>query len=151
MDSIALIWVLVGVALIVTELLATGFIAVFFGVAAMITGIAIALGLPATGPWPWLLFSALSVGLLVVLRRQFSNWFRGRMVGGDSQPGVDEDFIGRDAKVLSGFGPEDHNRGQVDYRGAAWSARASVPLGVGDLVVITARDNLTLIVAPQEN
>ncbi len=67
--------------------------------------------------------------------------------GGDE---ADDDFIGREARVIRGFGAEDRGRGEVDYRGSTWSARADRPLSEGDLVVIKGRENLTLIVAPQE-
>ena len=52
--------------------------------------------------------------------------------------------------MIRGFGAEDQGRGDVDYRGSTWAARAELPLSEGDLVVITRRENLTLFVAPQE-
>lgn len=151
MDWIALAWVLVGIVLIVIEVMTTGFVAVFFGIAAIVTGLAITAGLPEDGPWPWVLFSVLSVGLLVLLRRRFSDWFRGSVLGEGGPPGADEDYIGREAIVLSGFGPQDHGRGQVEYRGAGWAACCDTELEPGARVTITAMNHLTLTVSAQEN
>ena len=50
------IWLLFGIALIVLELLLTSFISLFFGLGALITALALTLGLPASG-WPvWSVF-----------------------------------------------------------------------------------------------
>lgn len=151
MDWIPIVWVVVGVVLILSEVIVTGVVAVFFGVAAIITGLAIVAGLPAQGPASFVLFSALSVGLLMILRRRFAVWLRGNVVDGGDSDGVEADFIGKDARVLDGFGADDHGRGRVDYRGAAWSAKCAATLAPGALVVITGRDNLTLLVEPQED
>jgi membrane protein implicated in regulation of membrane protease activity len=150
MDWIALAWVVIGILIILTELLVTGVVAVFFGIGAIVTGIAIALGLPGTGATPFVLFSGVSISSLVLLRRRFSSWFKGGATG-DGTGGVGDDFIGRDAQVTRGFGSLDQGRGEVDFRGASWAARSDHQLAEGAFVVITGRDNLTLIVAPQES
>ena len=150
MDWIPLAWVAIGILIILTELLVTGIVAVFFGIGAIVTGIAIALGLPATGATPFVLFSGVSVASLVLLRKRFAEGFQGGATG-EGSGGVGDDFIGRDARVTSGFGSLDQGRGEVDFRGAAWAARSDHELAEGALVVITGRDNLTLIVAPQES
>ena len=151
MDLIPLVWIVVGVLIILTELLVTGFVAVFFGIAAIVTGIAIALGLPGEGALPFVLFSVVAVGTLLALRQRFASWFRGHAVAGQGGGGADDDFIGRDAHVVSGFGASDSGRGEIDFRGARWAARSEHQLAAGALVIITARDNITLTVAPQEN
>lgn len=150
MDLIPTIWIVVGMLMVLSEFFVTGFIAVFIGVGAIVTGIAIALGMPGDGALPFVTFSVVAVGSLLALRARFASWFRGGMHTGTSDE-ANDDFLGRDARVLGGFGEGDHGRGKVDYRGAAWSARADEVLAEGELVVITGRDNLTLFVARQES
>ena len=149
MDWIPLVWIVAGLAIVLLELFLSGFIAVFIGIGALVTGIAITLGLPSDGALPFLVFVVVTVGTLLGLRARFAVWFQGRVHqsgGGET----DDDFVGREARVIRGFGAEDKGRGDVDYRGATWAARADLPLSQGDLVVIKGRENLTLIVAPQE-
>ncbi|MEE4299054.1 MAG: NfeD family protein [Pseudomonadales bacterium] len=150
MEYIPTIWIVVGLLLILSELFVTGFVAVFLGFGALVTGIAVALGMPGEGALPFVVFSVVSVCSLLALRARFTGWFKGRMHMGTSDE-ADDDFLGRDARVLRGFGDGDHGRGEVDYRGAAWSARSDDVLSEGELVVITGRDNLTLLVARQES
>lgn len=150
MNWIPTVWIVAGLLLILSELFFTGFVAVFLGVGALVTGIAIALGLPGDGALPFVVFSCVSVGTLLVLRARFDGWFKGRMHGGSSDE-ADDDFLGRDARVLRGFGRADRGRGEVEYRGAAWAARSRDVLGEGELVIITGRDDMTLFVARQES
>ena len=149
MDWIPLVWIVAGLAIVLLELFLSGFIAVFIGIGALVTGIAITLGLPGDGALPFLVFVVVTVGTLLGLRARFSVWFQGRVhQGGGGE--TDDDFVGREARVIRGFGAEDKGRGDVDYRGSTWAARADLPLSQGDLEVIKGRENLTLIVAPQE-
>ncbi len=46
MDWIPLVWIVAGLLIVLLELFLSGFIAVFIGIGALVTGIAIALGLP---------------------------------------------------------------------------------------------------------
>jgi membrane protein implicated in regulation of membrane protease activity len=150
MDWIPIVWVVFGLLMVLSELFLTGFIAIFIGIGAIVTGIAIALGMPGDGSLPFVLFSVVAVASLLALRARFSDWFRGRIRAGVSSE-ADDDFLGREALVLRGFGEADQGRGEVDYRGAHWSARSEHQLAEGEIAVITGRDNLTLIVARQEN
>ena len=148
-DWIPIAWVIGGVLIILTELVVTGIVAVFFGIGAIVTGLAIALGMPGTGWAPFVLCSVVSIGTLVALRDRFSQWMRGNTVEGGGR-GVDDDFVGRDAEVLSGFGEGDAGRGQIRYRGTSWAARSEHALEAGARVRITGRENITLTVAPLE-
>lgn len=142
MEHVELYWLAAGVGLIVIELLVSGFIAVFFGAAAIVVGLLVWAGLPATGPLPYLVFSVTALGLLFGLRSRFRTWFTGRSISRD----VDDDFIGRTALVVEGFGDAAHAYGTVDYRGASWSARcpSGSALAAGDRVRIVGRDGSTL-------
>ena len=61
-------WMGVGFALVLAEVLMGNFILFFLGLASIITGVALWLGMPADNGIPFLLFAALAVALLVGLR-----------------------------------------------------------------------------------
>ncbi|MEZ5595232.1 MAG: NfeD family protein [Pseudomonadales bacterium] len=141
--SAALWWIVLGFAAVIAELFLTSFIVVFFGVAAIVVGMAIWLGLPAEGGWPYFLFGMVSLGLLFGLRSHFQRWMKGRV----ADSGVDEDFIGREARVISGFTADEPGRGRIDYRGSGWNARADGKVfPEGALVRIVGREGITLVV-----
>lgn len=143
--TIALIWLLVGFGLIVSEFVMTSFITVFFGIAAVVVAIAIWLGMPADGSLPYFVFAGTSLALLFGLRNRFQTWFQGDVAGG----GLDDDFIGREATVTEGFTATDPNRGRIDFRGAAWDARATAgAMDTGSHVKIIARHGTVLTVEP---
>jgi membrane protein implicated in regulation of membrane protease activity len=139
----AVIWVVLGVVLIAAEMLLNAFIIIFFGIAAVIVGILVELGMPETNGLPYVVFGVLSVALLVLLRSRFQSWFK----GGSSSAEQDDDFLGRDAVVESGFDAASAHRGKVTYRGASWDAHTTTgPFARGTYVRITGRDGSTLIV-----
>ncbi len=143
--TIALIWLLVGFGLIVSEFVMTSFITVFFGIAAVIVAIAIWLGMPADGSLPYIIFAGTSLALLFGLRNRFQNWFQGDVAGG----GLDDDFIGREATITAGFEAADPGRGKIDFRGAAWDARSDTgEIASGSHVRIVARHGTVLTVEP---
>ena len=146
-----LLWILVGIGLLIVEAMASGFIAVFFGVAALLVGLLIWAGMPSDGALPWVLFSFFSLGLILLLRSKLSAWFTGGTSGDAAGSGTEDDFVGFEAVVTQGFGPDDGGRGTVSFRGAGWNARAMDPaihFNAGDIVVIQYRDKLSLVVAP---
>ena len=145
--TVAVIWVLVGLFLVLSELVLPSFIAVFFGVGAIVTGICISLGMTSGGPLPWLVFSVVSVGSLLLLRGHFERAFRGRFSGEDTRPGADDDYIGHYAEVVRGLDKAGEH-GKVTFRGAQWTARSDEVIADGTQVVIVGRDNLLLEVKP---
>jgi membrane-bound serine protease (ClpP class) len=58
-----------------------------------------------------------------------------------------EALVGESVEVVQACDPS----GRVRVRGELWNARASQPLGVGDVARVTAVDGLTLEVAPRED
>ncbi len=145
--SAALIWIMIGFALVIAEFFLTSFIVVFFGVAAIVVGIAIWLGLPADGGLVYIVFAAVALLTLFGLRSRFREWFTGDV----TQGGLDEDFIGHDARVASGFDEVTPGRGKVTYRGASWEARSTTAhLAPDSYIRIVGRDSTVLHVAPQD-
>ena len=138
------LWIAVGLALTVAELVTpSGFFIIFFGVAALTVGILTALDL-AGGTWvQWLLFSVLSIAYVLV--------FRGRLQTKVQIPQA------RDVDSLVGVLAIVQERllpgavGRVEVRGSTWSARnsGSVTLDAGQRARVAAVDGLTLTVVPE--
>ena len=140
----AILWIIVGLVLLGAELIFSGFIIVFFGIAAIATGILIWGGMPTTNGIEYAMFSGISIGLLVFLRRRFQSWFRGKAITES-----DDDIIGHEARIESGFDAASPDRGKISFRGAGWDARTrSGPLRTGSYVRIVTRHGLTLEVEP---
>ena len=140
-------WLGVGFALVLAEVLMGNFILFFLGVASIVTGVALWLGLPADKGIPFLLFAALSVALLIGLRSRMSNV----AVGDVATSSADEDFVGRDVQIESGFDAASPGRGRVNYRGASWSAKSDQShLPSGSFATIVARESNLLFVAAAE-
>jgi membrane protein implicated in regulation of membrane protease activity len=143
--SAEIVWILTGLVLLAAELFFGGFIVVFFAIAAIVTGLAVWAGLPQAGGTPYLLFSVVAVGLLVFLRSRFQSWFTGKSISADQ----DDDILGHEAVVESGFDGASPTRGRISYRGAGWDARCPAgPLTPGSYVRIVARNGLMLDVEP---
>ncbi len=137
-----LIWTVGGILLVLAEFLVPGLIIIFFGTAALITGLAIYAGLPTDYGLPFLLFATLSILQLVIVRRHFKKWFTG---GNAVNQQSLEEFIGHEAIVISGFAEGD-THGKVEFKGASWSALCDEPLQPGERVRISSREGITLTV-----
>jgi inner membrane protein len=139
----ALIWVVLGLLFVLVEILTPSFVFVFFGTAAIATGLAVALGLPHTYGLPFVLFVALTVGQIYFFRAVFTRWFAGGEGRAAGAVGDDE-FVGREVVVVSGFEAEG-GRGKVTFRGAHWSAVSNHALSPGEIALIQGREGLTLV------
>lgn len=139
---IPLVWIIAGILLILLEFVLPGFIVIFFGIGALVTGLALFLGLPDSYGLPFIVFSAVSLGSLLLLRRQFAAVFKGNA---DNANSADEDIIGKAARVVSWeSGP--HGSGKVEFRGSTWTANAKETFAPGDHVRITGRNGIALVV-----
>ncbi len=137
-------WMGVGFALVLAEVLMGNFILFFLGLASIITGVALWLGMPADNGIPFLLFAVLSIALLVGLRSRMRNL----AVGDVASSSIDEDFIGRDVQIESGFDVNSPGRGRVSYRGASWNAKSDQPhLPAGSFATIKSRESNLLFLA----
>lgn len=138
-------WLVIGLILVALEMAASGgFYVIFFGIAALaIAGLHV---LDWAGPiwFQLVLFSAISVGSLLVFRGPLLTWMQ---VGG---PGRDVDsFIGDIAVPL-----EDIPAGAVgraEMRGAVWSARNqdATTLVRGERCKVVSVDRLTIFLKPE--
>ena len=139
------VWVLVGLGLLAAELVTPGgFFAVFFGLAAVLVGVLVALGLSGP-PWvEWLLFTAFSVLGVFFFRRPLMRRFR--LMG--ASRAVDR-LEGEVAVVLEDVAPG--GVGRAELRGSSWSARASgaLPLARGQRCRVERIEGLTLWLRPE--
>jgi membrane protein implicated in regulation of membrane protease activity len=72
-------WLILGALLVLSEFFATGIIAVFFGVGAILVGLATMVGLLSSAPEQIVLFAILSLGALLLAREKVKVWFRGNV------------------------------------------------------------------------
>ncbi|MBR2920571.1 MAG: NfeD family protein [Kiritimatiellae bacterium] len=135
------IWLYIGAALMMLELISPGFVVFFFGLAAATTGVLTMFAEDAfTTIWQVLTFAGLSIVYLVFLRRVVKKLFSGTVE--TSASNFEDDFPGKIAVVT-----EDINTplsGRVMLGDAEWTAVADVPIEKGVNVRVVVRDNLTL-------
>ena len=139
------IWAMIGVFLLIMELFIPGLFVFFFGIGALAVGILCVLvdiGINTQ----LLLFIAISVVLMLVLR----NWLKGVFLGftrsrQDASQNL-SDFVGEKVTVTAAINPL--VPGAVELHGTPWKARADCAIAVGTVVEIIGNDNLTLIVKP---
>ena len=134
------IWIYIGIGLMFLELIVSGFILCFFGLAAATVGvIRFIIGDAFDLTWELAVFSGLSVAYIFLLRR----WFKRTFVGdkkGDADLG--DDNIGRVGKVTAVIEPP--LAGRVMLGDSEWSAEADVPVAIGANVRVISQNNLTI-------
>ena len=144
--SYSIVWIVSGAAMILAEFLFSGFIVVFFGLGAVIAGIAVAFGVPGSGGIPFIIFSVSSIVLLVVARNHMKTWFQGDLVG-EKNADIDTGIIGDSVEIVSGFDESSPGYGIVRYRGSNWNARSEKEIHqVGTRLQVVDRESNVLIV-----
>jgi membrane protein implicated in regulation of membrane protease activity len=96
----ALIWFLVGFALVLVEFALPGVIIVFLGLGAWVTALFVWLGWADSVGAQTTVFMISSVMLLFGLRHIFRGWFMGHSSLGDSESEMDE-FLGKSARAVA--------------------------------------------------
>jgi inner membrane protein len=137
-------WILLGLGLLVVEMVTPGgLFALFFGLSALLVA-----GLGAAGlgpPWlQWLLFAALGVVGVVLLRRRIQERLIARRILVDSLVGD----VAIPVQDLPGGGT-----GRAELRGTTWTARnageAPVSRGQRCRVERVEKEGLTLWIRPE--
>ncbi len=119
------IWILGGLALLALEILIPGgVIFLFFGVAALIVGLRVALGLGGPLWFQWLLFSVLSIVSMLTLRRPILR----RLHINLDEPDTIDNFRGERVRVAEELQPGAEGKGE--FRGTHWTVE-----NVGDTVL----------------
>jgi membrane protein implicated in regulation of membrane protease activity len=88
----------------------------FFGCAALLVGVLVALGVGGPVWLPWLLFAALSIVSLLLFRRPLLEWVRRR-----EPTGIVDTLEGDTAILLEDLAPGEV--GKAEMRGTSWSAQ----------------------------
>lgn len=142
----ALVWFLVGLALVLLEFAVPGVVLVFIGLGAWITALAVKLGLAGDAGVQMAWFGGSSLVLLLGLRRFCKGWFAGFSSKHDTRNNLEE-FTGSEVLVLERIAGQ--TRGRVEFKGANWSARAADGADTvfenGERAVIAAVDGLCLL------
>jgi membrane protein implicated in regulation of membrane protease activity len=136
------IWILLGLGLLVVEMVTPGgLFALFFGFSALLVAALSALGL---GPaWlQWLVFAALGVVLLLLLRRRLQARLETRNIPVDS-------LVGEVAIPLEDLPPG--ATGRAEMRGTSWTARnaGDAPLSRGRRCQVEKIEGLTIWIRPE--
>lgn len=138
------LWILVGFLLFGIEALSTGLHIAFFGFGAIVVGVLVAFG--AGGPlWlQLLLFSAISISSLALLRKALL-----RALRLDRGPDEIDTLVGEPAAAIEAIAP--HARGRAELRGTTWSAQnlSDRPLEPGARCVVERVEGLTLFIRPE--
>ena len=145
--SAELMWFLVGLVLLVSELALPGFVIVFFGVGAWITAFLVGVGLLPSFNGQLLVFLISSVLALALFRRKGKRLFEGKVSQVWNPQSSMEDIRGQRAVVIQTITPGSPG-GQVEFHGTSWNAEADVVIPAGQIVEITAQNNLMLRVKP---
>jgi membrane protein implicated in regulation of membrane protease activity len=137
-----LIWLIVGAALTLLELVVPGGIVIFLGISAVAVALGVRFGhLPHFGAslMAWL---GLSVVLLFTLRSLFMKYFE----GDSTVQNVDEsaDYLNAMVEVIEAVHP--YKEGRVSFRGSTWQARSDEEIAQGTTAVIIGRDGNTWII-----
>ncbi|HXC50692.1 MAG TPA: NfeD family protein [Candidatus Limnocylindrales bacterium] len=139
------IWIMIGFAFLAAETVTPGgFFAFFFGVSAILVGILDAIGISGPAWGQWLLFSLLSVAMVLFVRPTIASRFAGSAGGNTPLP----ELVGNVAVLL-----EDLEPGAVakaELRGTSWSVRSrhGERIARGTRTTVERVEGLTLWIVP---
>ena len=139
------LWMVLGIALLALEAATPGgLFALFFGLSAVLVGGLTVAGWAGSVSTQWLLFSAISVAFLLLLRQPL----RARLNLSGNQKPVDS-FVGESAVVLEELPAG--GLGKVELRGSSWSGRnaSQAPLAKGQRCRVERIEGLTVWVKPE--
>ena len=131
-------WIVLGMVILISEIIvSTDFYLVFFAASAVIVGLLVLLGVSFPVSAQWLLFAALSIGMLVLFRASLREKIKTREQDVDKL----EDEIAVATEQLAAGGT-----GQAELRGSTWRARniGELDLEVGDRCRVERVDGLVL-------
>lgn len=144
MEMVALIWLGLGAALILLELVVPGAVFGFVGGAAVLTGVLVQLG-HIEGPVNILMtFFISSIFFVMFLRTGLLKLFP----SDDRVENTDEtqDAIGKIVDVIDEVTP--YRRGRIRYLDTSWEAQSDETIETGHQAVIVSRDGNCWIIKP---
>ncbi|MEM1080259.1 MAG: NfeD family protein [Pseudomonadota bacterium] len=141
-------WMILGALLVLSEFFLTGIIAIFFGIGAVLVGIATALGLISEPPEQIILFAILSLAALLFARDRIKVWFRGNVT--DEWSG-DKDLITARGQRVSAVNDFRDGVGTVRLSGTDWKAESEDPIAAGETAWVVGHRGITLLVSKQRS
>jgi membrane protein implicated in regulation of membrane protease activity len=135
-DYFWIFWTILGAILIVAEIFTTGFVLLWFGIGALVAGLAGLLGVTSV-PLQFLIFAIVSIALTAASRTIFVNYFSRERTGGDLKTGADA-LPGKIGTVVTSSRGALHE-GAVKVFGSTWTAypaEGEEPLEAGDRVEV---------------
>ena len=118
-------WIVLGTVILISEIIAsTDFYLVFFAASAVIVGLLVLLGASLPVSAQWLIFAALSIGMLVLFRARLREKIKTREQDVDK---LEDEIAVATEQLAAGA------TGQAELRGSTWRARniGEVDLEVG--------------------
>ncbi|CAI8165062.1 NfeD family protein [Pseudidiomarina mangrovi] len=144
--SIAMMWIVAGIVLILSELLLTSVVAVFLGVGAIVTGLLVHWQIIDQSATQFAVFGVVSLVLLFTARGQIKRWFSGYSdADHEGKPNFQRD-IGARVTVSQDF---NHGAGRVTLNGVQWDAFSADELKAGDTAWVIANEGIQLTVTAQ--
>jgi len=145
-----IVWMMLGVMLVIAEVFTSGFVLLWFGIAALAAALAGLVGLGL--PFQFLTFLLVSVGLTAASRTIFVNYFSQEKSGSDLKSGVDG-LPGKIGTVVSSSSGALHE-GAVKVYGSTWTAfpaEGEEPLEAGDRVEVERVQGSSIYVRRVDN
>ena len=142
--DIALIWVIAGVVLILSELLATSIVALFFGLSAIVVGLLLWAGVIDSIEMQFFIFAALSLAMLFTARSKLRRYLVGDLADSTDQHQTFRENLGQHATAVADF---HQGMGRVLLNGVQWSAQSDDEIISNDRVWIIANDGIQLTVS----
>ena len=144
-------WLTLGAILIGLELLLPGFVSVFLGIAACVTGFALSASWITDSNQALALFLSASLFLLLVVRTLVARFLPAHVVR--SETDETQQAIGRKVRVVESI--SDETVGRISYLGTTWQARFKPgiigTIQVGEEVTIVGQENITFLVEPNRS
>lgn len=137
-------WLLLGMALLISEFFVPGVVAVFFGVGALAVGVLTLFGVIDSLAVQLLCFALISLVALFGLRRHCTRWLKGAVAGRAEHDLDSAGLLNQRVIVLTDFVD---GIGDVQLNGAKWDAEASEPLRVGDTAWVIGFSGIVLKVS----
>ncbi|MBX9586077.1 MAG: NfeD family protein [Gammaproteobacteria bacterium] len=137
-----LVWFLLGLLLLLTELVTPNFIMVFFGIGAWVVSLLGLMGFVPNLDAQLAIFISVSILSLVLFRKTAKRICHPRVLLREDDTHEIDTVIGSNAVVLEDI--EAHAFGKVELFGTAWKATASDTIKKGSIVKVISHNNLTL-------
>ena len=137
-------WMLLGLALLISEFFVPGLVAVFFGIGALVVGLLTLFGVIDSLAIQLLCFSLISLAALFGLRRHCARWLRGAVAGRTEGDLDNAGLLNQRVAVLTDFVD---GIGDVQLNGAKWDAESADPLRAGDSAWVIGFSGIVLKVS----